>query len=262
MSKRKTVALIAIIICVLLGILYVVVSILPYNKDSKWSALYFDADLVEIYGQSLDELKDAYIRIKELDYYEINDQFLEISYPKIDREFLYGFEYGNAETWNNGNSIIYPTKCFQISKNCIKKFGLEVKEGNTFSDDDMKYVKGEYIPVIVGADYADMLEVGDLLKGTYIQNEFTYEVVGILNKGANINLGGHAVSLDRYLVMPSFDIEEDPINEEDDMFQVRHYANKLSGKLHYDSFIQFLEFYKKIFDINHDIFKTEGKIIF
>lgn len=52
MSKRKNVTLIAIIICVLLGILYVVVSILPYNKDSKWSALYFDADLVEIYGQS------------------------------------------------------------------------------------------------------------------------------------------------------------------------------------------------------------------
>lgn len=40
-------------------------------------------------------------------------------------------------------------------------------------------------------------------------------MVGVLSKGANINLGGHEVSLDRYLVMPSFDIEEDPINAED-----------------------------------------------
>ncbi len=46
-----------------------------------------------------------------------------------------------------------------------------------------------------------------------------------------------------------------------DMFQVRHYANKLSGKLHYDSFMQFLEFYKRIFDIN-GTFKTEGKVVF
>lgn len=105
------------------------------------------------------------------------------------------------------------------------------------------------------------LKVGDLLKGVYIQDEFTYEVIGVLSKGANINLGGHEVSLDRYLVMPSFDIEEDPINAEDDMFQVRHYANKLSGKLHYDSFMQFLEFYKRIFDIN-GTFKTEGKVVF
>ena len=47
----------------------------------------------------------------------------------------------------------------------------------------------------------------------------------------------------------------------EDMFQVRHYANKLSGKLHYDSFMQFLEFYKRIFDIN-GTFKTEGKVVF
>lgn len=250
MSKRKRVAVTTAIICALFGIIYLAVSFLPYNKNSKWSSLYFEADLGKIYGQSLDELKRAYKELTSIDYYEINNQFLEISYPEIDSEFLYGFEYGNPETRNNGNGEIYLTKCFQISKNCIEKFGLEVKDGNTFSDDDMKYVSGKYIPVIVGSDYADTLKVGDLLKGVYIQDEFTYEVIGVLSKGANINLGGHEVSLDRYLVMPSFDIEEDPINAEDDMFQVRHYANKLSGKLHYDSFMQFLEFYKRIFDIH------------
>lgn len=262
MSKRKIVVWIATSICLLFGIVYIFTSFLPYHKDTKWSALYFDADLTKIYGQSLDELKKSYDEMTSLDYYEISDQFLDISYPKIDEEFLYGFEYGNVEIWKRGDNIVYPTKCFQISKNCIDKFELEIEEGNAFSDDDMKYVQGEYIPIIVGYEYADTLRVGDLLKGVYIQNEFTYEVVGILSEGENINLGGQEVSLDRYLVMPSFDIAEDPINEEDDMFQVRHYANKLSGKLHYESFTQFLEFYKKIFDINHDILETEGEIIF
>lgn len=261
MSKRKRAAVTTAIICVLFGLMYLAVSFLPYNKNSKWSSLYFEADLGKIYGQSLNELKRAYKELTSIDYYEINNQFLEISYPEIDSEFLYGFEYGNPETRNDGNGEIYLTKCFQISKNCIEKFGLEVKDGNTFSDDDMKYTSGKYIPVIVGSDYADILKVGDLLKGVYIQNEFTYEVIGVLSKGANINLGGHEVSLDRYLVMPSFDIEEDPTNAEDDMFQVRHYANKLSGKLHYDSFMQFLEFYKRIFDIN-ETFKTGGKVVF
>lgn len=141
--------------------------------------MYFEADLGKIYGQSLDELKRAYKELTSIDYYEINNQFLEISYPEIDSEFLYGFEYGNPETRNNGNGEIYLTKCFQISKNCIEKFGLEVKDGNTFSDDDMKYVSGKYIPVIVGSDYADTLKVGDLLKGVYIQDEFTYEVIRV-----------------------------------------------------------------------------------
>lgn len=262
MKKKKMVAWIVASICLLLGIGYLFTLFLPYHKDTKWSALYFDADLTKIYDQSLNELKKAYDELTSLDYYEINDQFLEISYPKIDKEFLYGFEYGNAETWISNDNVIYPTKCFQISKNCIEKFELEVDEGSTFSDNDMKYVQGESIPVIVGAGYANTLKVGDLLKGLYIQNEFTYEVVGILSKGANINLGGQAVSLDRYLVMPSFNIAEDPINEDDAIFQVRHYANKLSGKLHYNSFIQFLKSYKKIFDINHNTLKTEGEVIF
>ena len=173
MSKRKRVAVTTAIICALFGIIYLAVSFLPYNKNSKWSSLYFEADLGKIYGQSLDELKRAYKELTSIDYYEINNQFLEISYPEIDSEFLYGFEYGNPETRNNGNGEIYLTKCFQISKNCIEKFGVEVKDGNTFSDDDMKYVSGKYIPVIVGSDYADTLKVGDLLKGVYIQDEFT-----------------------------------------------------------------------------------------
>ena len=93
--------------------------------------------------------KRAYKELTSIDYYEINNQFLEISYPEIDSEFLYGFEYGNPETRNNGNGEIYLTKCFQISKNCIEKFGLEVKDGNTFSDDDMKYVSGSIASSVI-----------------------------------------------------------------------------------------------------------------
>ena len=75
MSKRKRVAVTTAIICALFGIIYLAVSFLPYNKNSKWSSLYFEADLGKIYGQSLDELKRAYKELTSIDYYEINNQF-------------------------------------------------------------------------------------------------------------------------------------------------------------------------------------------
>ena len=258
---KKRILGIVFSLCLLLGLLYTLFSLLPYNKESKWSALYFEADLVKIYEQSLDELKKAYNDMTELDYYEINSQFLEITNPKIEDKFLYGFEYGDTESWEDANKTIYPTKCLQISKNCFDRFELEVEKGRIFSDDDMEYERSK-IPIIVGHEYNEVLDIGDLLKGVYIQNEFTYEVIGVLGEGSNIDLGGQEVSLDRYLVMPSFNMEEDPVDKEDDMFQVRHYANKLSGKLHYHSFREFLECYKKICNINHNVFQTEGKIIF
>lgn len=51
MSKRKRVAVTTAIICALFGIIYLAVSFLPYNKNSKWSSLYFEADLGKIYGR-------------------------------------------------------------------------------------------------------------------------------------------------------------------------------------------------------------------
>ena len=262
--KKKVLAVI-VGLCLILGAVGAVgvfLSALPYNGETKWSALYFEADLTNIYDRSLNELKSAYEEIKTLDYYEISSQFLEITYPEVEDKFLYGFEYGNAGKVVVGNETIYQTKCFQISKNCFPKFDIEVGEGCIFSDEDMEYSPEKNIPIIVGYEYANELEIGDLLKGGYIQNEFTYEVIGILREGSNIDLGGEKVSLDRYLLMPSFNIEDSPTDAEDDMFQVRHYANKLSGKLNYVSFNDFFKDYREIRSINKKILQSEGKIIF
>ena len=164
MKKRRVLAII-IGLCLMLGLAVVSFSVLPYNGETNWSALYFEADLENIYNQSLDELKSAYEEITTLDYYEINSQFLEITYPKVKDEFLYGFEYGNAEKQVVGKETIYQTKCFQISKNCFDKFDIEVSTGRTFSDEDMEYRPGKNIPIIVGYEYADELEIGDVNGG-------------------------------------------------------------------------------------------------
>lgn len=261
-KRTKKVLTIAVLVFTLVVLIFTATASLPYNKETHWSALYFDADLTDIYGTSLDELKNAYTHLSSLDYYEISNQYLEITYPSIKTECLYGYEYGNAETRTQNGSTIYPTKCFQISENCCSLFEITIAEGRTFCAEDMNYVTNKIIPVIAGHEFSSNLKIGDNLEGLYIQENLTCQVVGILKEGSNINLGGQKVCLDTYLLIPSFNMSLDPIDERDDLFQVRHYANKLSGKLHYNSIFDFLKYYKTISHINKNTLLTEGKIIF
>ena len=243
--------------------LFLLLFLLSYYNKNNWSTLYFEADLTRIYGNSLNELKDAYKEIKNLDYYEVNNQFLEITNKTIPDEFLYGYEYGNiVKQKNKEGNIVYQTKCFQLSENCFSRFDITVEEGRIFCDEDMICNSTKSIPMIVGSEYAADLKIGDILVGKYIQNELTYEVIGILDKDANINLGGKEVNLDRYLLIPSFDMMTVPKNESEELFQVRHYANKLSGKLYYNSFSEFVKCYIRIDAINRNVLVSEGKIIF
>lgn len=264
MSKKlkKRAAMVAGLICASAAIFAAAAyMVLPYSNN-QWSALYYEADLTKVYGQSLEELKNAYAELSALDYYEISNQFLEITYPDIKAVCLYGYEYGNAETWEQNGATVYPAKCFQISDNCCTRFQITIEKGRTFSAGDMEFSRDKAIPVILGHEYIADMDIGDVLVGLYIQDTFTYEVVGILSQEANIDLGGREVCLDNYILMPSFNINKTPIDENDDLFQVRHYANKLSGKLHYESFGDFLRCYINISDINKNSLLTEGKIVF
>lgn len=160
-----------------------------------------------------------------------------------------------------GLSQLKLAEMMNVSRQAISRWetGIAVP-----SAENLKYLGNLYN---VSLDYlfnndADELEIGDVLKGVYIQDEFTYEIIGILQDGSNIDLGGQEVSLNRYLLMPSFNIKEKPTNAEDDMFQVRHYANKLSGKLYYGTFNDFFKDYRKIRSINKEILQSEGEIIF
>ena len=49
MKKRRVLAII-IGLCLMLGLAVVSFSVLPYNGETNWSALYFEADLENIYS--------------------------------------------------------------------------------------------------------------------------------------------------------------------------------------------------------------------
>ena len=71
--------------------------------------------------------------------------------------------------------------------------------------------------------------MGDTFSGYYLLKEFSFCVVGIMAEGSNITVNSSILKLDSYVVMPSFSCQNVPDSESEDLFQVRHYVNKLTG---------------------------------
>jgi len=208
-----------------------------YSDSTEWTGISYMPDMSTLYNQKLSEMKSAYGLFTQIEnYYEINSQSVHIPNFEFGDKFLYGYEYGHAESsiyrleTENGVVPLYSVKAFQLSSNCMDKFHIEVSKGRPLAKEDMTYSNGDTMPVLLGSQYNGILDVGDKIDGEYILKDVTFEVVGILKPNSNITLYNQSVYLDRYIIMPSFNCVA-PVDQEDDTFQVRHYANKLSGKI-------------------------------
>lgn len=189
------------------------------------------------YQGNLDDMKQAYAQLSSLgEYYEISMQFLYLPDFPFSDHFLYLYEEGYSEDSKvlvNLDGIptsLSAVKTIQLSGNCMDLFPRKVQEGRllTEKEDDALYEAGTTLPILVGSEYADLLQVGDLVDGLYIQKALSLEVVGVLAPNSYLSFRGQPLSLDRYLIMPSFRCAA-PTGDADELFQVRHYANKLSG---------------------------------
>jgi hypothetical protein len=116
----------------------------------------------------------------------------------------------------------------------MNQFQLKKQQGRLLEAADWDITNSNTLPVLVGNEYAEYLNIGDQFIGSYILKNITFEVVGILKANSNISLNGVAVYVDRYIIMPSFNCI-DPTDTDDDIFQVRHYSNKLQGKFPIDA---------------------------
>ena len=189
-------------------------------------------------------MKQAYHELSSLEaYYEINDQFLYIPDFPFGDQFLYLYEEGHSEDstylLENGDSsvLLSAVKTVQLSSNCMEFFPLRVQEGRLLREEDMSALSNNsstnILPILVGHEYAGLLHIGDRIESNYIEKEISLEVVGILDSDSYLMVNGYPLYLDRYIIMPSFLCSE-PLDEADEIFQVRHYANKLSGFLPQD----------------------------
>jgi hypothetical protein len=212
-----------------------------YTETAQFASIYYNPDYGSLYGQKLSEMKYAYQKLSSINsYYEINSQFLYVPNFQFGEKFLYGYEEGVSNDsiymLEKEQEIIplHAIKTFQLSANCMNQFQLKKQQGRLLEAADWDITNSNTLPVLVGNEYAEYLNIGDQFIGSYILKNITFEVVGILKANSNISLNGVAVYLDRYIIMPSFNCI-DPTDTDDDIFQVRHYSNKLQGKFPIDA---------------------------
>ncbi len=156
-------------------------------------------------------------------YFEIYTQYLEM--PNQNSMF---FENGTDELSNKCTGV----NCIQISNEVIDNFEIDISDGKCFQKSDYIYELNKPIPVLMGQSYRTLYEIGDIIEATYLFDAYRFKIIGFLSSGSNIQNASHNIILDKYIVMPSFIIDESiPITNGLKI----HYANKTSGTARLDS---------------------------
>lgn len=175
----------------------------PLNKDMQC--------FIDLYNNLIPDQHDEYA------YYELYLQFLENSAENL--------KFYSAQT-NELTESCFMIKAIQISENVIRDFNITVSEGNLYDQSDYIYEQDGAIPILMGDAYSSIYNVGDTFVFTYLYDDYLFEVIGFLEKGSKVALGGKGALLDTYIVMPSFNIRD---NVSITNGLKIHYANKTSG---------------------------------
>lgn len=105
----------------------------------------------------------------------------------------------NGVTWTPSlKSVTLDWKGYQYLNKSLKS-GREFRE-----KDFVRENRDEIVPVMLGADYARYISVGDRVKITWSDEMIECEVIGILGENSNVNLSTQTY-LDSYIVYPSQD---------------------------------------------------------
>ena len=184
--------------------------------------VYFDLQQESSpFSSSVEEYTELYAKLCSsslYDYYECYPQYLE-GLP-VSQSF---FDYETEALSENCQAAL----CVQISENLQYNSHLTCDAGRLLNGKDYQ-LAGETVPVLLGYEYRNLFQLGDQFSAVYLYNVYTFEVVGFLEKGAKIYNPAHMIYLDKYIIMPSFNVFTFPENT--DGIKI-HCANKTSGVL-------------------------------
>lgn len=99
--------------------------------------------------------------------------------------------------------------------------------GNAFSASDFLY-NGNRIPVLLGYDYLDLYHSGDEITVLYAGYPLKLKVIGFLDNTSSVHRGSADISLDTYMILPSFDINSEYVKD-NKIFSNLHYSHKTGG---------------------------------
>lgn len=135
---------------------------------------------------------------------------------------LSGYEEGDYERSKNriipsadGSEEIYSSvNCFWIGSNIIDYFDIRLSEGAAFEEEDYIWREEKPVKILLGAEYKDNYNVGDTVQLNIIIAQTEAVVVGFLDEGTNVEFRNQLLNLDRYVILPQFQIPEMPQTSE------------------------------------------------
>lgn len=174
------------------------------NNEKQFSRyMKYDMEYFNLY-KFLDELKST----QGLVFYSIVEQPIDIKAKYVSNKFAYGYEEGidkesSYSIDKKGNPIIW-AKSMQVTSNVLDEFKFTLESGREFRQEDFEYKPDDTVKVILGNEYKPYYKVGDVFDAEYLFTPIKCQVVGILSEKTIISKYGGFISLDRYILLPSF----------------------------------------------------------
>ncbi len=165
------------------------------------------------------QLKDTYImakntfdmksvyRLMKYSNYAQEENINSLEYKKKDND-LYNYLV-NDEKYSD-------VKGLYVDKNYIDNFCLNIEKGRIFEDNEFESY--ENIPIILGANYKGIYNIGDEFKffDYFTKCERKLKVIGFLKRNSYHYLNGFLGSLDDYVICPFIKIKD--VDEDSDKY--------------------------------------------
>lgn len=158
--------------------------------------------------QGLQSFRNAVETNNSFTYVVQFDQWLEIDNSEIPEMFLVGYESGDisSDVYDYEGTMRYATKALQVSAGFFEKYSIVVEEGEDFLEKDYQYEEGQTVPVLLGAAYQEVFELGDIIRANYLFQDMQFQVIGFLDDTAFFynRSNNEMTSCERYILMPAF----------------------------------------------------------
>lgn len=147
--------------------------------------------------------------------------------------FLYGYEDGAIPPEYQKEMGTYQVvKSIQVNEQVFSSFNVKIKNGKRFNNNDFEYENKKTIPVILGSNYEGIYEIGDTINIDYIDTPMKAIVIGTLDANTIIPVREQIdFSLDKYIILPEFTMNQAAETKEDLLLQQRHYLHLINGQI-------------------------------
>lgn len=178
---------------------------------------------------------DALSRLKQF-YSELNQTVARVEYHL--QSLMYDGTYtgdpgfsasGSVNAQGDDGQFHTMLKTLMIGKAEYDSFDDYVETGRNFEADDFTiHALTDSIPVILGHAYAGLYEIGDTLPLSLHLQPLTFTVVGFLQANTTFRFDLD-IPLDRYILVPLYDIAYEPADAANEYYQEHYYMQKCDG---------------------------------